>query len=140
MQWRIDLALANLYQTQGNTADAEQAYAAAHAVIEVLAASVSDERIRDHFLRQAAALFPQSRPLTPKRAARQTFGGLTAREREVATLIAQGKSNREVAESLVLSERTVESHVSSILSKLGVISRTQIATWAIEKGLITEHT
>jgi DNA-binding NarL/FixJ family response regulator len=63
---------------------------------------------------------------------------LSAREREVAVLIAQGKSNREIADKLVLSERTIESHVSSILLKLDYTSRTQIATWAIEKGLTQE--
>jgi predicted ATPase/DNA-binding CsgD family transcriptional regulator len=64
------------------------------------------------------------------------FGGLTAREREVAVLVAQGQSNRDIATTLVLSERTVASHVSNILSKLEFNSRTQIAAWAIEKGLV----
>ena len=50
-------------------------------------------------------------------------------------LIAQGFSNRALADALVLSERTIAKHVENILSKLGVASRTQIATWAIEHGL-----
>jgi DNA-binding NarL/FixJ family response regulator len=62
-------------------------------------------------------------------------GGLTAREQEVAGLIAQGHSNRAMAECLVLSERTVEDHVSGILSKLGFSSRAQIAAWATQQGL-----
>ena len=49
---------------------------------------------------------------------KQEFGGLTPRERQVAALVAQGKSNREIADELVLSERTVENHVGNILSKL----------------------
>jgi DNA-binding NarL/FixJ family response regulator len=57
----------------------------------------------------------------------------------VAALIAQGKINREIAEDLVVSERTVESHVSNIMFKLGVQSRRQIREWAREKGLITLH-
>jgi predicted ATPase/DNA-binding CsgD family transcriptional regulator len=73
--------------------------------------------------------------LTPLRAAKEQFGGLTAREREVAALIAQGNSNREIAKFLVVSERTVGAHISNILSKLEFASRTQIATWAIGKGL-----
>jgi DNA-binding NarL/FixJ family response regulator len=60
---------------------------------------------------------------------------LTAREREVAALIAQGKTNRTIAEQFILSERTVEGHVTNILTKLGCTTRTQIATWAVEKGL-----
>ncbi len=63
------------------------------------------------------------------------FGGLTAREREAAGLVALGMSNREIAEKLVVSERTVESHVANILSKLGFTARTQIAAWAVEKGI-----
>ena len=55
---------------------------------------------------------------------------LSRREREVAGHVAAGLSNREIADLLVLSERTVESHVQHILAKLGVRSRTQIAAWA----------
>jgi predicted ATPase/DNA-binding CsgD family transcriptional regulator len=61
-------------------------------------------------------------------------GELTRREREIAALVAQGKSNREIANELVLSRRTVEKHVANILSKLGFTSRAQIVRWAIEKG------
>lgn len=64
------------------------------------------------------------------------FGGLTAREREVAVLIAQGKSNREIAMAMTVGVKTVETYVTRILNKLGFDSRVQIATWAVEKGLI----
>jgi DNA-binding NarL/FixJ family response regulator len=74
-------------------------------------------------------------PLSPRQATKQEFGGLTPRERQVAALVAQGKSNREIADELVLSERTVENHVGNILSKLDFGSRAQIAAWAVEKGL-----
>ena len=60
---------------------------------------------------------------------------MTAREREVAVLIGQGRSNRAIAETLVLSERTVATHVGNILTKLDFTSRAQIAVWATEKGL-----
>jgi pimeloyl-ACP methyl ester carboxylesterase/DNA-binding CsgD family transcriptional regulator len=62
---------------------------------------------------------------------------LTPREREIASLVAQGKSNRELADTLVVSERTVEWHVSNILSKLGLHSRSQITVWAIAVGIAT---
>jgi DNA-binding CsgD family transcriptional regulator len=68
---------------------------------------------------------------------KERFGGLTARERETAALIAQGKSNREIAEVMVVGVRTVETYVTRILNKLGFVSRVQIATWAVEKGLTT---
>jgi len=74
-------------------------------------------------------------PPSPRMAARQAFGGLTPRERQVAVLVAQGKSNREIADELVLSERTVENHVGNILSKLNFGSRAQIAAWVVERGL-----
>jgi predicted ATPase/DNA-binding CsgD family transcriptional regulator len=60
---------------------------------------------------------------------------LTAREREVAVLVAQGLTNRRIAEALVLSERTADSHVRNIMSKLAVGSRAQIAAWAVQHGL-----
>jgi len=136
VHWRICIALGNLYQAQGRNTEAEQAFAAARTLIEELAATIADEPLRDNFLQLATAMLPHSRPLSPKQAAKQAFGGLTAREREIAALIAHGKFNREIADVLVLSERTIETHVSNIMLKLNLTSRRQIASWAIERGLI----
>jgi len=61
---------------------------------------------------------------------------LTAREREILTLVAQGQSNREIADTLVISERTARTHVSNVLTKLQLSSRTQAALLAIREGLI----
>jgi DNA-binding NarL/FixJ family response regulator len=69
------------------------------------------------------------------RAEKEKFGGLTAREREVAAWIAQGKSNREIAEAMTVGVKTIETYVTRILNKLNFDSRVQIATWAVEKGL-----
>jgi non-specific serine/threonine protein kinase len=60
---------------------------------------------------------------------------LTSREREVAALVAGGRTNREIATTLVISERTADAHVQNILNKLGFSSRAQIATWAAQHGL-----
>ena len=60
---------------------------------------------------------------------------LTAREREVLSLVARGKSNREIASMLSISEKTVKNHVSHLLRKLGADRRTQAAIWAISQGL-----
>jgi non-specific serine/threonine protein kinase len=61
---------------------------------------------------------------------------LTNREKEVAALIPLGLSNREIAERLVIGERTVESHVSHLLAKLNLPSRTRLASWATAAGLV----
>jgi DNA-binding CsgD family transcriptional regulator len=140
LQWRICVSLGRLYQNQGCQEDAEQVFSSARTVIEELAANVADEQLREQFLLQATTMLPQRRALTRNRATKQAFAGLTAREREVAALVAQGKLNREIAEDLVVSERTVESHVSNIMFKLGVQSRRQIRVWAIEKGLVFHST
>jgi DNA-binding CsgD family transcriptional regulator len=71
----------------------------------------------------------------PSHAEKDKYGGLTVREREVAVLIGHGKSNREIAEAMVIGVRTVETYVTRILNKLGFDSRVQIATWALERGL-----
>ncbi len=60
---------------------------------------------------------------------------LTDREVEVLRLLAQGKSNRDIAEQLVITEMTVRTHVSNILSKLHLASRTQAALYALREGL-----
>ncbi|MGZ3630660.1 MAG: helix-turn-helix transcriptional regulator, partial [Ktedonobacteraceae bacterium] len=138
MLWRISVLLGNFYKAQGDHEEAEKAYTAARTLIEELAATMPDGALRDNYLEESMALLPHTRPLSPAKARKQAFGGLSVRESEVAVMIAQGKSNREIAGILVLSERTIESHVSSILFKLDYNSRTQIATWAIEKGLTRE--
>jgi DNA-binding NarL/FixJ family response regulator len=62
--------------------------------------------------------------------------GLTAREREVVALVARGLTNRQVAEAMVVSERTAEWHVANTLGKLGLTTRAQLAVWASHRGLV----
>jgi NarL family two-component system response regulator LiaR len=64
---------------------------------------------------------------------------LTERELEVVRLVAQGRSNHEIAEKLVISEKTVKTHISNILSKLHLVDRTQLAIYAIKGGLVDEN-
>jgi two-component system OmpR family sensor kinase len=70
-----------------------------------------------------------------ERRAADEIGRITHREREVATLIAQGLMNAEIAQKLTLAEGTVANHIAHIMRKLGLQSRTQIAVWAVERGL-----
>lgn len=62
--------------------------------------------------------------------------GLTTREREILALVAQGQSNRDIARHLVISERTARTHMSNVLAKLELTSRTQAALLAIREGLV----
>ncbi len=60
---------------------------------------------------------------------------MTEREREVLEQIARGLTNREIAEQMVISEKTVKTHVSNLLDKLGLEDRTRAAIWALKHGL-----
>ena len=131
LQWRIEAALGGLFRAGRRGAEAEQAFAAAWTTARDLAAGIADHALRDAFLGRFADRVPPAGRMVEKAAS----GGLTRREREVAALLAAGLSNRLVAQRLVLSERTVEDHVSNILGKLGFTSRAHIAAWAVEHGL-----
>jgi DNA-binding NarL/FixJ family response regulator len=63
---------------------------------------------------------------------------LTAREREVAVLIAKVRSNRQIADALVLVPGTVANHVAHILGKLDCANRAQVAAWAVRNGLLKD--
>jgi DNA-binding NarL/FixJ family response regulator len=117
--------------------ESRREFTAARRLVDELAVDVIDESVRDAFLIETAKLLPPSGPTTQLRAAKQAFGGLTQREREIVQLIAEGRSNAEIAAVLVLGKRTVETHISNILGKLGVTSRAQIVTWAVAHGLVT---
>ncbi len=85
----------------------------------------------DYALSELVAPAPQPGPV-----AGEEPGGLTRREREVAAWIARGKSNREIASAMTVTVKTVETYVTRMLDKLGFSSRVQIATWAIDNGLV----
>jgi non-specific serine/threonine protein kinase len=67
-------------------------------------------------------------------------GPLSRRERDVAKLVAAGMTNRQIGERLFISSRTVDGHVERIRNRLGVRSRTEVATWAVEHGLSSDRT
>lgn len=134
-RWRIQLALGKLYQTSAVSERAEAAFTAARNLIEEAAATVTDDDLRENFRQRATAMLPPDKPLTPRQATKEAYGGLTRREREVAAVVAQGLTNQEIADDLVISIKTVEAHMTRILSKLGFSSRAQVAAWAVEKSL-----
>ncbi len=134
--WQIERSLGRAYQRQRHREEAQQAFAAARQGIALLSESIEDPALRSHFEQAAQATLPKEKPVSPRRATANQYSGLTEREREVAALIGQGRSNAEIADLLVVSKRTVETYVSSVLSKLGFPSRHQIALWARDKGLV----
>lgn len=107
----------------------QRVYAAVEALVEV-------EPAGDLALKGFLKPVPAYSVLRLKDGAFAPVGPLSRREEEVAVLVAQGLSNREIAEKLFIGERTVESHVQSILNKLGFHTRTQIAAWAVSRGLL----
>jgi len=133
--WQIQCLLGWLYK-EGKQAEAsEKEFAGARQVIQNLAEKIDHEGLGEAFVSLAYESLPKEKTLSRRQSEAEKFGGLTPRERDIAHFLAWGKSNREIAEALVLSERTVENHVGNILTKLGFDSRAQIAVWAVEKGL-----
>ena len=120
--------------SQRRGADAAAALAEARRTVAELADDAPDE-MRATFLAGAEAALPRPRPPTTLRLAKAAYGGLTAREREVAALIAQGRTNRQIAQRLAIGEATIATHVGHILTKLDLATRAEVAAWAVERGL-----
>jgi non-specific serine/threonine protein kinase len=78
---------------------------------------------------------PEAGQWSPPRVA-QTATGLTRREMEIAALVGHGLRNRDIAKKLYLSARTVDAHIEHIRNKLDFHSRSQIAAWAVARGLV----
>lgn len=76
--------------------------------------------------------------VTLNRTATRSAGGLTGREQEVLSLLGDGLSNREIAQKIFISEKTVKTHVSNILGKLHLEDRTQAAIYALKHGFVTD--
>lgn len=134
--WQVLRALGHAYQRTGQRKEAQGAFTATRAVVEAVASTIGAVPLREQFVHNALATLPQARPPSPGRTVAAQFGGLTAREREVTMLIARGKSNQEIADGLVVSKRTIETHIGNIMAKLGLATRAQIAVWASEEGLV----
>jgi adenylate cyclase len=124
------------------TADAGQTlitvpvYAAVEDMVEVT--ELGDLALRG-FLRPVAVLHvdrEKTRHGIDRVAGR--LGSLSLREREVAALVARGLTNRQIADELVISERTAEGHVERLREKLGVHNRAEVAVWVIQNGLISQ--
>jgi DNA-binding CsgD family transcriptional regulator len=109
----------------------EAAQLAALEIFERLGAKPAIEKLRQKMHAQGVRGIPRG----PRPATRENPFGLTPREMEVVGLIADGRSNREIAKVMSVGVRTVETYVTRILNKFGFDSRVQIAAWAIAHGL-----
>lgn len=135
--WRIYRELARVQIMQRRLDAAKVTLDFARQEIEAIAAGLRESwpNLAEQFIQKALASLPDIPEPSTEQRLKQKFGGLTAREREIAARVAQGKTNREIADEFVLSERTAERHVANIMKKLGFSTRTQIAAWVVEKGL-----
>lgn len=129
IEWRARAELARVLLALGDTLAGAHEIGAARDLIAALAATLGDapggeeeRRLAEQFSRRALARLPVT--VAPR-------DDLTPREREVANLVAQGKTNREIATLLVVSERTAERHIANIMAKLGVHNRAQIAAYIV---------
>jgi DNA-binding CsgD family transcriptional regulator len=134
--WRIDAAAGHMYRIQRQRLEARRAFDSAREIVDGLIVKVTDDDLRECFLRGAEEIIPSGPAPTPSRVAKEAAGGLTKRERDVTELVAQGKANRVIAKELGIGERTVEGYVASALAKLDFTSRSQLAAWAVEKGIV----
>lgn len=135
LEWRSHAALGELAAAQGGSELLTAERNLAKQITSTIEATLDDERLAEQFRSRLEDYLPMARPMTPLQAAKREFDGLTARQREVAILIARGHTNQKIAEQLMVSARTVETHVTNILATLRFASRAQIAAWAVEKGL-----
>jgi DNA-binding CsgD family transcriptional regulator len=133
--WQIQVQLVLLYRAQRQAEKAREWEEAARATAKRVVATISDRALQTAFLAAFETRIPQSVRPTPLQAAKHSYDGLTAREREVAAYVAHGLSNRTIAGHLVVTERTIEKHVENALAKLMFTSRAQLAVWAAEHGL-----
>jgi DNA-binding NarL/FixJ family response regulator len=91
-----------------------------------------EARLHPEITKKLIEQLSQQRSLQPETPVEE----LTERERDVIRLVAEGKNNREIANELVISEKTVKSHISNILSKLNLERRTQLVIYAIKNNLV----
>jgi DNA-binding CsgD family transcriptional regulator len=133
--WESDLAFGRFLETEGRRNEAQPFFSAGRATVERLARQMPEDLV-ETFTRSALVGVPLAQAQAARSLAREALGGLTPRERDVTVRLVQGETNREIAAALVLSERTVESHIANILAKRGLASRREIARWAIDSGLV----
>jgi DNA-binding CsgD family transcriptional regulator len=131
--WRIQRSLGKAYHLLKQEERAQSAWSQARDLIARLSATIDETALREHFLQASLQSFQEEKPAPARHVAAES--GLTEREIEVLRAVAQGLTDTQVAERLVISPRTVHSHLNSIYSKLGITSRSAATRYAIEHHL-----
>jgi non-specific serine/threonine protein kinase len=124
---RLGATLCRFWELPGNSNEAQTRVRA------LLSTGKGDRAVRARALHQVGATEPSSGMCPVERERRRA---MTPREGEVAALVAQGYTNRAIAEALVITERTAEGHVERIRGKLGFQTRAQVAVWAVRTNLL----
>ncbi|WP_238412233.1 response regulator transcription factor [Saccharothrix deserti] len=140
IDWSHDLCPPEERALSGATTNEVPPYAAVDEQIAARATGeIGAEAFRTAFeegkalgLEDVIAYALEEKAAKPATESRDTGPGLTRRQLEIAHLVAEGMSNKEIAARLVIALRTAETHVENVLTKLGFTSRTQIATWMVE--------
>jgi len=130
--WRIHRASGQAHRLLKQEKQTQSEWNKARQIITRLAATIDEIALREHFLQAALQSLP---PEKLARRATDKDDRLTEREIEVLRCVAEGLTDAQVAERLVISHRTVHSHLNSIYSKLGITSRSAATRYAIEHGL-----
>jgi DNA-binding CsgD family transcriptional regulator len=131
-------------EAAGRRDDARIWFERAHEHIENTAEHLTGDALREIYLRDgfcvsairgAAARYGIGRGALPLSETADRLAGLTPRELEVLSLVAAGRTNREISDELYISEKTVARHLTNIFNKVEVESRTQAAAWAFRNGI-----
>jgi len=130
--WRFHVQLRQINRQQRKYRQCDRHYVEARRLVDRLANTISDSDLRENFLCRAGGMITGPSEM---RGDRRAFGGLTKREYEVSTLIALRQSNQEMADQLGVGKHYVEKHFASILAKLGLNSRAQVAAWVMNRQL-----
>ena len=135
---------AAVFDAAGHTSEARSSAESVVTIVERLASRIDSQELRADFIGRSArvveAISVANRLGVALRSQYRRgvapIGSLTSREVEVLRLVALGKTNRELADALFISEKTVARHLTNIFSKLDATSRTQAAAWAYQHGVV----
>jgi DNA-binding CsgD family transcriptional regulator len=137
--WHICAADGAVKLAQRQRLEARRSFDEARARAAELVVELNEPTLVPAFRAHVDTVAPPPPARTSRQVAKAVHGGLTRRERDAASLVARGNSNRAIARTLGIGERTVEGYVAAAFSKLGFSSRSQLAVWAVGQGLASRE-